>query len=243
MVLYGFLVLSSCSPFFYQPKRFMRRWMHHKYDWVSVDSTNWVNSHSTGGQIKTHFSNSCWVQYGMSSPYLSSLPWLYKGAVPQHLQLVRICPCCNPSLCYWRLLLLFPPHEATLSVAICSGVLTNCRLFAFICGVIFQSVQVSKLTLQGAREAPVERAGMHWGWSAGGKAGLQWSLQTCCWESLIPPVGPGLLGTAATVPDLNAWPQLCFQKHQLSHKRCSDAHETAAKPPISSLASQALIPG
>lgn len=37
---------------------------------------------------------------------------------------------------------------------------------------------------------------------------------------------------AETVPVFNTRPQLCFQKHQLGHKHCSETRGTAAKPLI-----------
>lgn len=162
------------------------------------------------------------MQYSLSFPYFSSLPWVSKGAVPQHLWLIQICPDVIP-LSVTGFLLLFPHHEATPSVAICPGILTNCRLFALFVGLFFSLFGFPGSATKGQRSW-VRRAGMH----GGGQAGPQCCSQTCCWEFLVPSGGSALLRMSETVPAFNIWPQLCFQNHQLGHKHCSDTHRTVA---------------
>lgn len=171
-----------------------------------------------------HISSSCWVQYCLSSPYFSSLPWVSKGAVPQHLWLIQICPDVIP-ISVTGFLLLFPHHEATPSVAICSGILTNCRQFALFVGLFFSLFGFPSSDTEGQRSW-AGRAGMH----GGGWAGPQQYSQSCCcccWDSLTPPGASGLLRVSETVPAFNTWSQLCFQNCQLGHRHCSDTHRTA----------------
>lgn len=113
-------------------------------------------------------------------------------------------PWCNSSITSF--LLLFPRHEATLRVAICS-----LQTFCFYLWVWFLACSGFPTNVLRGREAPVGRSGMQGGRWAVGRAGLQWSSQTCCWEPFIPPGGSGLLGTAETVPAFNTQPQLCFK--------------------------------
>lgn len=117
------------------------------------------------------------MQYSLPSPHFSSLPWLSKGAVPQHLWLIQICPDVIPISGF---LLPFPHNEAAPSVAICSGILTNCRLFALFAGLFFIPFGFLSSATKGQRSW-AGRAGI----LGGGWAGPQCCSQTCCWESLI----------------------------------------------------------
>lgn len=122
MVLYGFLVFPSRSPFFTSPRDSQWAECITSITELVLTTPGWIPIPQV---VKLGFPfptrAGCDTVFLLRT-YFLSMPWVSKV----------------PSTCGWYqsasvagLLLLFPHHEATLLAGICSGILTNCRLFAF----------------------------------------------------------------------------------------------------------------